>query len=63
MQPNGHMDAMTLRVELFSEQHGRLLSGDKAGPRRMPTGCGADRNGPRLGNTGALTTRFFTGVR
>ncbi len=38
-------------------------SGGKAGPRRMPAGCGADRNGPRLGNTGALPTAFRTGVR
>ncbi len=38
-------------------------SGGKAGPRRMPAGCGAERNGPRLGNTGALPTALFTGVR
>jgi len=35
----------------------------KAGPRRMPVGCGAERNGPRLGNTGALPTALLTGVR
>jgi len=37
--------------------------GDKAGPRRMPGGCGAERNGPRPGNTGALPTALRTGVR
>ncbi len=37
--------------------------GGNAGPRRMPTGCGAERNGPRLGNTGALPTALRTGVR
>jgi hypothetical protein len=37
--------------------------GGKAGPRRMPAGCGAERNGPRLGNTGALPTALRTGVR
>jgi hypothetical protein len=54
---------MTLRMELCSEQHGRPWPGGKAGPRRMPAGCGAERNGPRLGNTGALTTALLTGVR
>lgn len=33
------------------------------GPRRMPIGCGAERNGPRLGNTGALPTALLTGGR
>jgi hypothetical protein len=27
----------------------------------MPAGCGAERNGPRLGNTGALPTALCTG--
>ena len=50
-------------LERVTQQHGRPWPGDKAGPRRMPTGWGADRNGPRLGNTGALPTALRTGVR
>ena len=46
-----------------TEQHRRPLPGGEAGPRRMPIGCGAERNGPRLGNTGALPTALITGVR
>ena len=54
---------MTPRLVACTEQHVRSWIGGKAGPRRMPVGWGADRNGPRLGNTGALTTGFITGVR
>ena len=50
-------------LERVTQQHGRSWAGDKAGPRRMPIGCGAERNGPRLGNTGALPTALSTGVR
>jgi len=50
-------------LERVTQQHRRPLPGDKAGPRRMPRGCGAERNGPRLGNTGALPTALSTGVR
>jgi len=49
--------------EHVTQQHRHPWSGDKAGPRRMPIGCGAERNGPRLGNTGALPTALRTGVR
>ncbi len=50
-------------LERVTEQHRHPLPGDNAGPRRMPPGCGAERNGPRLGNTGALPTALRTGVR
>ncbi|MCK6494614.1 MAG: hypothetical protein L6Q34_14415, partial [Nitrospira sp.] len=50
-------------LERVTQQRRRPWSGDKAGPRRMPIGCGAERNGPRLGNTGALPTALRTGVR
>jgi hypothetical protein len=54
---------MKPRLELSSEQLVHPSPGGKAGPRRMPIGCGAERNGPRLGNTGALPTALRTGVR
>jgi hypothetical protein len=54
---------MTPRLGLCSDQHVRPWSGGKAGPRRMPLGWGAERNGPRLGNTGALPTALLTGGR
>jgi hypothetical protein len=54
---------MTPQWEPCSEQPVRSRIGGKAGPRRMPAGCGADRNGPRLGNTGALPTALLTGGR
>ncbi len=63
MHPNDHKDATALRMEPCLEQHRHPWPGDKAGPRRMPIGCGAERNGPRLGNTGALPTALITGVR
>ena len=63
MQRNGHKNAMTLQVEHCSEQHRLPWPGGEAGPRRMPAGSGAERNGPRLGNTGALPTALITGVR
>ena len=63
MHRNDHKDEKTLRMEPCLEQHGRPSPGGEAGPRRMPTGCGAERNGPRLGNTGALPTALRTGVR
>ena len=44
--------------ERVRQQHGRPSPGDKAGPRRMPGGSGAERNGPRLGNTGATRGRY-----
>ncbi len=50
-------------LERVRQQHRRPSPEDKAGPRRMPTGCGAERNGPRLGNTGALPTALLTGGR
>ncbi len=50
-------------LERVRQQHRRPWPGDNAGPRRMPTGCGAERNGPRPGNTGALPTALITGVR
>ena len=50
-------------LERVTQQHRHPSPGDKAGPRRMPAGCGAERNGPRLGNTGALPTALRTGVR
>jgi hypothetical protein len=50
-------------LERVRQLHRRPSPGDKAGPRRMPAGCGAERNGPRLGNTGALPTARITGVR
>ena len=50
-------------LERVTQQHCRPSVGGKAGPRRMPIGCGAERNGPRLGNTGALPTALRTGVR
>ena len=49
--------------EQVTQQHRHPSPGGKAGPRRMPEGCGAERNGPRLGNTGALPTVLITGVR
>ena len=49
--------------ERVTQQHCHPTPGDNAGPRRMPRGCGAERNGPRLGNTGALPTALSTGVR
>ena len=58
-QPEGKMS----EPEQVTQQHGRPRPGGKAGPRRMPAGCGAERNGPRLGNTGALPTALRTGVR
>jgi hypothetical protein len=51
------------KLERVTQQHCLPSPGGKAGPRRMPAGCGADRNGPRLGNTGALPTALITGVR
>ncbi len=50
-------------LERVTQQRRRPWPGGKAGPRRMPIGCGAERNGPRLGNTGALPTVLITGVR
>jgi hypothetical protein len=46
--------------ERVTQQHRRPSPRDNAGPRRMPAGCGADRNGPRLGNTRALPTALIT---
>jgi hypothetical protein len=63
MHWNRQHEAQAFRMEFCSQQHRRPWSGGEAGPRRMPAGCGAERNGPRLGNTGALTTGFLTGVR
>ena len=63
MRRNGQEKVMTPRLDPCSEQHVRSWIGGKAGPRRMPEGCGAERNGPRLGNTGALPTALLTGGR
>jgi hypothetical protein len=63
MRRNGQENAMTPQLDGCPEQHVHPRIGGKAGPRRMPIGWGAERNGPRLGNTGALTTALFTGVR
>ena len=63
MHRNGQHEALAIRMEPCLEQHRRPWPGDEAGPRRMPTGCGAERNGPRLGNTGALPTALRAGVR
>ena len=63
---NGHRaqwEAIMTESEHVAQQHRHPWSEDKAGPRRMPIGCGAERNGPRLGNTGALPTALITGVR
>ncbi len=54
---------MTSLVADMTEHQAHPFSGGHAGRRRMPIGCGAERNGPRLGNTGALTTGFLIGVR
>ena len=54
---------MTPQLEPCSEQYVRPWIGGKAGPRRLPIGRGAERNGPRLGNTGALPTALLTGGR
>ncbi len=40
-----------------TEQHRRPLPGGKAGPRRMPAGCGAERNGPVLVTRGRYPQR------
>ena len=53
---------MTPQWEPCSEQYVRPWIGGKAGPRRLPIGRGADRNGPRLGNTGALPQRSLQEV-
>ena len=49
--------------ERVTQQGRGSWQGDKAGPRRLLIGRGAERNGPRLGNTGALPTALRTGVR
>ncbi|MDI3467582.1 MAG: hypothetical protein OJF50_006403 [Nitrospira sp.] len=54
---------MTPGRSRYMEQHEGPWIGGEAGPRRMPEGWGAERNGPRLGNTGALPTALRTGVR
>jgi hypothetical protein len=54
---------MTPRLEPCSEQLVLPWTGGDAAPRPMPAGWGAERNRPRLGNTGALPTALRTGVR